>query len=139
MNATYSAFLAHPKALDDETIDALCERTRALLSAALPDRAVRVVPGRDDYNATFRRAGTWNAWARDVACGIEYGTGAPRYSVLVVAPDASVGKATETILRLALQAGKPVLLLTPDGFAPVRSLATPDHGGDFYVSAVCVS
>jgi hypothetical protein len=32
-----------------------------------------------------------------------------------------------------------VLLLAARGFTRVRALETPAHGGDYYVSAVCVS
>jgi hypothetical protein len=136
---TYRVFLAHPKALSDEEIDALRDQTRAQLSAVLTDRTVVVTPGRDEHAATFRRAGTWDAWARDVACGIEYGTGEVRYHAFVVAPDPGVGRATEGIIRHALAAGKPILLLAARGFTRVRALETPTHGGDYYVSAVCVS
>lgn len=136
---TYRVFLAHPKALSDEEIDALRDQTHAQLSAVLTDRTVVVTPGRDEHAATFRRAGTWDAWARDVARGVEYGTGEARYHAFVVAPDPGVGRATEGIIRHALAAGKPILLLAARGFTRVRALETPTHGGDYYVSAVCVS
>jgi hypothetical protein len=136
---TYRVFLAHPKALGDTEIDALRDQTHAHLSAVLTDRTVIVTPGRDEHAATFRRAGTWDAWARDVARGVEYGTGEARYHAFVVAPSADIGRATEGIIRHALAAGKPVLLLAARGFTQVRALETPAHGGDYYVSAVCVS
>jgi hypothetical protein len=135
----YRVLLTHPKNLSDEEINALCDETRYALRDALYDRNVHVTAGRDEYAATFRRCGTWDAWARNAATGVEYGTGLPRYHAFVVAPVASVGKATAGILRHALTSGKPVFLLQDRALVRVRALATPEHGGDYFTDAICVT
>lgn len=135
----YRVLLTHPKNLSDDEINALCDEARAVVRAALPDRDVTVTAGRDEYALTFRRCGTWDAWARNAATGVEYGTGLPRYHAFVVAPVASVGKATAGILRHAISSNKPVLLLTDGALARVRALQTPEHGGDYFTDAICVT
>jgi hypothetical protein len=135
----YRLLLAHPKNLSDEEIDALSAEARGVVKAALPDRDVSITPGRDEYAATFRRCGTWEAWARNAATGVEYGTGLPRYHAIIVAPAASVGRATAGILRHAIAAGKPVFLLAGGDLMRVLRLDTPEHGGDYYTDAICVT
>jgi hypothetical protein len=134
----YRVLLAHPKNLSDEEIDAFRAEVQRAILDVLPERGVNVTPGRDEYALTFRRCGTWDAWARNAATGVEYGTGEPRYHAIVVAPSRGVGKATAGILRHALAARKPVFFY--DGrLLSVRALETPEYGGDYYTDAICVT
>lgn len=135
----YRLFLAHPKNLSDEEIDALRDSVRGAVAYALPDRDVEVTTGRDDYATTFRRCGTWTAWAKNVATGVEYGTGLPRYHAIVVAPVSAVGKATGEILRAAMSAHKPVFLFQGETLSRVQRLETPAHGGDYFTDTLCVT
>lgn len=139
MPMPYRVLLTHPKNVSDEEINALADEACAVIRGALPDRDVIVTPGRDEYAQTFRRCGTWDAWARNAATGVEYGTGLPRYHAFVVAPAASVGRATSGILRHALASNKPVFLLSGGVLSRVRGLETPEHGGDYFTDAICVT
>lgn len=134
----YRIFLAHPKALMDADIDALCAEALDRVSSALPDRRVAVIAGRDAYLAHYQRCGTWDAWARYIVTGAEYGTGEPVFHAIVVAPVPALGKATAGIVQHALKANKAVLLLTDGTLRRVARLDVPPHGGDFLHAADCV-
>ena len=134
----YRIFVAHPKATADADIDALCAEALDRVSAALPDRKVAVIAGRDAYLASYQRCGTWDAWARYIATGGEYGTGEPAFHAIVVAPLPGIGKATAGIVQHALTANKPVLLLNGGALRRVRRIEVPPHGGDFFHAADCI-
>jgi hypothetical protein len=134
----YRIFLAHPKALMDADIDALCAEALDRVSSALPDRRVAVIAGRDAYRASYQRCGTWEAWARYIATGTEYGTGEPAFHAVVVAPVPALGKATAGIVQHALTANKPVFVLNDGTLRRVLRIDVPPHGGDFFHAADCV-
>ena len=118
-----NVFFAHPRAYPDSVID----RTVADLAARLGHP---VTAGRDDYKLRGSVLG-WEAWERDVAIGFDPMTREPRFSVFIV-PELSCGRATATIVRLALQAGKPVFFF---GSQEAREIvAVQDTGTDNWKS-----
>jgi hypothetical protein len=58
------------------------------------------------------RLGGWDAWEHDVATGVRYSDRAPRFHAFVIT-ETTFGKATASILRQALTAGKLVLFYDP--------------------------
>lgn len=131
-------FLAHPSKLPD--LAQLKARTQALLATRFSATAAfTLVTGEEDYNARFVREGGWDGWCRSVAVGREY-RGMDlhsRFDGFVVAPTRRVGKATATIVWLALQARKPVRFFDGDGcFEPVtlvNTLESHDFSGGWEV------
>lgn len=100
-----SIFYAHAKHHSNADIDAAVEQLRTATGAT-------VVAGRDDFSENFARCGGWDAWCRDVAAGIRYHDRKPRYDA-IICPDRIIGKATATIVEVALERGKPVLYWQP--------------------------
>lgn len=119
MAAELRVFVAHRK---DDSLDLGALRDAiyaALVLESKGRREVRVTLGRDDYNANASRLGSWNAWIRDVATGLDYVTREPRFHAYIV-PDERIGKATAEILAMALHCRKPVLRWLGNGqFRPI--------------------
>jgi hypothetical protein len=106
-------FYAHPKDTPALALAEGVEAIRDALQAVIGDaRTVEVTSGLEDWQRHFRRAGSWEAWTRDVAVGRIYGQDQPRYHAIVASPSV-VGQATRRVLELALGLKKPVLLWTP--------------------------
>lgn len=108
-------FIAHAKS-DDGLAEMLSVVTLAVRKT-FPNREPVVTLGRDDYERNFQRAGSWDAWTREVAIGVHPTTREPRYHGIVVPGEARpygaharVGAATQSIVGQALGMGKPVLL-----------------------------
>jgi hypothetical protein len=109
MAKTKRIFLAHSKS--DDNVLALVEKTQKLAeSMAAAGVRIEVISGRDHHMANFRRCGSWDSWAREVATGVHPITREPRFDMIVV-PAGPLGKATKEICEHALGASKPVLIL----------------------------
>lgn len=100
-------FLAHPK--DEPKADRLAEDLADLLRVE-HKLVVEVITGAKDYEQNFHRYGGWDGWTASVATGNEYrGTSlGPRFDAIVVSPDVLIGKATASIVNMALKMRKPV-------------------------------
>lgn len=118
---TLYAFLAHPKNVEDVSIDTLKARTERVLQAVVdvraPGTSVQVVTGRDDFMDRSQSEGGWDPWCASVARGMTYrdNTIQPRFHLIVVAPSPLFGKGTGKIITEALRCGKPVYYLRESG------------------------
>lgn len=124
MNGTkpiYRFFFAHPKAMAADEITNTRTALLAWMQARQPSIEVELTSGRDDYDQHFKRCGSWDAWAEDVATGITYATREPRFHGFII-PGRSCGAATARIVRSALNARKPVWCWTGSGLVPIYSL-----------------
>jgi hypothetical protein len=113
----YRVFIAAAKDADPEKVDAIAEVAREKFGAALSERGIdglEVVKASDDFNANFARCGSWDAWINDVARGVDYMFRTPRYNAIVVLTE-YVGKATGSIVRIALQNDRMVILMGENG------------------------
>jgi hypothetical protein len=121
--------VAHPIGLDDIALNALREeiatRMRPLLD---PGVEVEVTLGRDDFQRNMPIFGSWEAWAQAVAEGATMTLAGPepRYHGFVVAPYATIGKATAGIVNRALARGKTVLHYADGVFRQVRNVVLTD-------------
>ena len=85
-----------------------------------------IVLGRDYFFSRFKAAGSWEAWAREIACGVDYLTRAPLFKAILV-PHGPIGAGTAKIVRESLSARKPVFAFDENGaWAPVRDVVCVD-------------
>jgi hypothetical protein len=123
------AFLAHAKSDDDAQIAAYVQATRdALESFAAAEDSLDVVTGRDDFMEHAAAAGGWKHWPRNVIERPDVNLGTPYYD-LIVLPALTFGKGTAAIVEVALEAGRPVILLDGEtgGFKVVEALVVEDE------------
>lgn len=107
-------FLAHSIQTSDEDIDAMVQQVAEIFRVKAPNVTPNVVAGRDDYNKRFRSAGGWGGWGRSITGNLL--DGQPRYHAIVVpAACGNPGRATQQIIKRALEAGRDVLELRLDG------------------------
>lgn len=108
-------FFAHPKSMQDDEIDHWVADLRRMFHEA-EGQPVEIVPGRDDFAKYAVGAGSFTAWAREVAVRKDMTTGKAYYSAFA-SVNAYVGRATADILSVALNNGSPVILFeeTDDG------------------------
>lgn len=111
-------FVAHSKTDSDPY---LSEVRAGILQALAQHGSVDVVLGRDDHERHFARCGGWDEWCVDVACGVDPVTREPRYSCFV-ALERRIGRVTASILALALQERKLVLLWEEGRFLIVHGV-----------------
>jgi hypothetical protein len=104
-------FFAHPKSMEDGDIDWWSREITRMLTDGT--EIIEVTSGRDDYQRYAVGAGSFSAWAREVAVRKDMRTGKPYYDGFV-SVNAYVGRATADILRVALNAGTPVIYLEQD-------------------------
>jgi hypothetical protein len=104
-------FFAHPKSMEDGDIDWWSREITRMLTDGT--EIIEVTSGRDDYQRYAVGAGSFSAWAREVAERRDMATG-KRYYDGFVSVNAYVGRATADILRVALNAGTPVIYLEQD-------------------------
>jgi hypothetical protein len=104
-------FFAHPKSMEDGDIDWWSREIKRMLTDGT--EIIEVTSGRDDYQRYAVGAGSFSAWAREVAERRDMATG-KRYYDGFVSVNAYVGRATADILRVALNAGTPVIYLEQD-------------------------
>ena len=114
-------FLAHAKGNDDsEHTRWLRQQIPQRLAKAQPD--AEVVLARDEWQRTFRGAGSWEEWARQVGGGHDW-QGQPTYDAYVI-PTEYIGRGTAQIAAYAIAAGRGVVYW-PKGFQrpqPVLSI-----------------
>lgn len=115
----YRFFLAHPKSMDALEIERVGQAVLHFMQAKQPGMEIVLTSGRDDYDRNFSRCGSWDAWATDVAIGLDYMSREPRYHGFV-ATDRVIGAATARIVERALGAAKPVWVWHDD----LRALVT---------------
>jgi len=113
-------FLAHPASYDDEAI----ARFRAQLERLTPatvETFRTITVARDDFEKRCRdrMGGNWQAWAEEVASGVDYRSRQPLFDVIVVA-EGLLGRITAVLVNAACAAGKPVFQLSADGSALTR-------------------
>lgn len=126
---TIRAFIAHSKGTDAEALPALRHQIVAALqreaTAAGSDAAITATLGREHHAQHFKRCGSWDAWARDVALGVHPVTRQPVHDLIVV-PAGPVGKATAEIVRYALEARVRVVEYCNGTFRKVKSITALD-------------
>lgn len=113
----YRVFIAASKDEDPFKVDAIAEIAKEKFGAALTERGIdglEVVKASDDFNENFARLGSWDAWINDVARGVDYMFRTPRYNAIVVLSE-YVGKATASIVRIALEHDRMVVLMGENG------------------------
>lgn len=123
------AFLAHAKSDNDEQIAAYVQATRdALEAVAAAEDSLDVVTGRDDFMEHAAAAGGWKHWPRNVVERLDVAFGTHFYD-LIVLPSATFGKGTAAIVEVALEEGRPVILLDGEsgGFHVVERLIVDDE------------
>ena len=102
-----NVFYGHRKGEDGLAVQEAIEAAAGMLG---PEAIV--VSGVLDHERHYARCGSWNAWAYDVARGVDYSSRKPRYDVFLI-PDMDVGKATRDIINHAIDAGKLVFYWRP--------------------------
>jgi len=112
-------FLAHPKSDRAETIAERLVLAHAVVSKVAAGRPFTIVAGRDYFEERFKAAGSWEAWAYEVAAGVSYQTREPLFDVILV-PSFTCGAGTAKILQMALSARKPCFVF--DGQARVARI-----------------
>jgi hypothetical protein len=105
--------LLHAKSDDDERITRLLATATAAVERASKGQPFQIVPGRDQFNARFKACGSWDAWATEVAAGVDYATRQPLFHGFLV-PSNRVGAGTAKIVEGALAARKPVFVFRGD-------------------------
>jgi hypothetical protein len=122
-------FLAHRKADTDDELAAHLAAARAALLPLSEGRPFEIVLGRDFFASDFKRLGSWEAWAMEVAQGVDYATREPLFHAIVVppgCPGSRVGAATAHIVRSALLAKKPVCRLMEGCLVRVTTVRQAD-------------
>lgn len=93
-------FVAHAKADADEFVAASVARFKN----RFPNTDCTFILGRDDWQISFRKSGSWEAWQKNVVYGVRYGTDKRKFDCIFLL-DLIVGKATAKIVEHALEAG----------------------------------
>ena len=120
--------ILHKKTDPIEQIDAWAKQLEALAEATPGmSKHYSIASAREDYGSKAASAGSFEAWARDVAVGIDPQTRQPRYDWFIVVGNGSMGKITAQIVKLALQRSAPVYWLGPDGIC--RKVAKVEWAG----------
>lgn len=125
--AKQKLFIAHPKAVADEALDALKVQIEELVRAKNPGKDIEVVLGRDDFHARAVTLGGWEPWSRNVVTGINTVTGQPLFSAIIIpalAGGLAVGKATADMVSLALSMARPVRVFAQGQLIPVKGVST---------------
>jgi hypothetical protein len=108
----FRVFIAHPKDVSDQMVEDHRNRISAIMSRASeatrnPVTIVAIL-GREDWDANFKRCGSWQSWERDVVLRMDYATRERFYSAIVVT-DRIIGSATKGIVLTAIAAKLPAL------------------------------
>ena len=107
--------ILHKKTDPIEQIDAWAKQLEALAEATSGMKGLyTITSAREDHAARSGNAGSFEAWARDVAVGIDPQTRQPRYDWFIVVGNGSMGKITAQIVKMALERNAPVYWLGPD-------------------------
>jgi len=106
----FRVFHALRKGAPPQEAAALKADIRESLRRVVPTLNVIVTDAVEDFDANMARLGGWDGWESDVAMGVRYSDRAPRFHVIVLT-DTEFGKATASIARQAVMAGKLVLFM----------------------------
>ena len=120
-------FVAHAKHWDpvrlEDVRDHLTDKLRDAAIRSGKRAVVAAVLGREDFDAHFKRCGSWDAWAADIVARIDYVTRDPYYSAIIT-PDRVIGKAMSVTIGRALQTGRMCLYFehTQGTLHPVKDI-----------------
>ena len=106
--ASLRFFLAHPKSYDDAMLEEVARVAHQILARYSGGKDFELVLGRDYFAARFSACGSWNAWTREVAVGVQYLTREPIFRAILV-PAGPVGAGTARIVAEALAVNKTVV------------------------------
>ena len=121
-------FLAHSKSDDDQRISSLVSFAHDAVTKAAHGEAFQIMPGRDFYNARFKQCGSWEAWAEEAACGIDFATREPLFHGFLV-PSVRVSAGTAKIIEKALATRKPCFVFRSDStVARILAVRLADAG-----------
>ena len=125
----FRVFIAHPKDVSDQMVEDQRNRISAIMSRASeatrnPVTIVAIL-GREDWDANFKRCGSWQSWERDVVLRMDYATRERFYSAIVVT-GRIIGSATKGIVLTAIAAKLPTLFFhsNSERMFKVRSVVT---------------
>ena len=122
-----NVFIAHAKGDSTQTVALALAHLKRYSS-----NEYTVTLGFDEWQRSFRKCGTWDAWAKYIATAKQYGSNHALFDVIVCI-DPVVGKATESIVTAALAADKPVCLVDSNGLHTV--LHVESLGEDYVASS----
>lgn len=112
MTEEFRVFHALRKGASPQEANSLKVEIRESVRKIAPGLNAVVTSAEDDFTENMARLGGWDAWEHDVATGVRYADRAPRFHAFVIT-ETTFGKATASILRQALTAGKLVLFYDP--------------------------
>lgn len=111
---TFRVFIGHAKSDDDATLATMKTEITEILQRAAVEKGksltVECVLGRDDYEANYKRCGSWDAWILDIVTRVDYVTREVVYQAFVV-PNRNVGAATARIITTAMSWKRPVIFI----------------------------
>lgn len=108
MPVEFRVFHALRKGASQQESQTLSTEIREAMRRIVPDLNVVVTSAEADFNDNMARLGGWDAWEHDVATGVRYADREPRFHAIILT-DTEFGKATSSIARQALTAGKLVM------------------------------
>ena len=123
--AMIRVFLAHAKSTTEAEIERLAGHLHRALAAYAQGRPFEIVTGRDYFEERFKECGSWDAWATEVATGVDYVTRRPLFDAIAV-PSLRVGAGTARIVRAALDVDRLVLHFDEGSIQRIRRVSTVD-------------
>mgnify|MGYP003149320088 CR=1 FL=1 len=120
------AFFAHPASMQEDDIWDACIDIRDFIATkqgADTSDHIRVVSGRDDFQKNAH--GDWDAWQAGVVIRQDFMTGKPVYDLFITTGD-TCGKATASILKMALLEKKPVFNWTDGALERIDDIVVDD-------------
>ena len=103
-------FLAHSKSCPVEHIDTWAKALTPALTS--PGWDAQVTSARADYELRARAMGGWHRWCQDVPRGVRW-DGTPLFHGIIIPEGPIVGRATDSLIRGFLDAGKHVFAWEP--------------------------
>ena len=97
----YRIFLATAKDTSDEVATELGAKVLAKFTEALPDNEVTIVLAKDEWERSFKEAGSWDAWVREIGAGVDFYDRTPKFNAIMVV-DTVLGKATAQMVAIGL-------------------------------------
>ena len=116
-------FLAHSKGSTVAEIERLAGHLSRALEVYAQGQPFEIVTGRDYFEERFKECGSWDAWAAEVATGVDYVTRKPLFDAIAV-PLLRVGAGTARIVRAALDADRLVLRFDEGSIQRIRRVST---------------
>jgi hypothetical protein len=106
-------FLAHAKSDDDDRLDQLISSLSGLLDKLSHGKPFDLTLGRAYFEERFKAAGSWEAWALEIAQGVDPILRTPLFTAIFV-PAGPVGAATARIVEFAVRGAPPRPVFTFD-------------------------